>query len=299
MEFRQLSYFVAVVEAGTITEASRRVHVAQPALTRQIRLLEEDLGTRLLDRHARGVRLTMAGRALYEEALLLLDQRSQIKARLTALGSGRTGTLRLGITVAHLWVPEVARMMGQYRAQYPGVAFEVFPLLSGPQLERLCEGTLDAGVVYLDGPDYPGLDTLPLKHDSLVLALPETSPWAKCPPQCLADLQEEDFVWGFRSASPMYYDRMLSHFKRLGFAPRVVQYGADNITILSMVAAGLGFAIVTSASRHHPLPGVRFVRLPELDRCDMPLWLAWRHGNDSPTLCNLIQQVQAELSSGA
>lgn len=90
MEFRQLSYFVAVVEAGTITEASRRVHVAQPALTRQIRLLEEDLGTRLLDRHARGVRLTMAGRALYEEALLLLDQRSQIKARLTALGSGRT-----------------------------------------------------------------------------------------------------------------------------------------------------------------------------------------------------------------
>lgn len=206
MEFRQLSYFVAVVEAGTITEASRRVHVAQPALTRQIRLLEEDLGTRLLDRHARGVRLTMAGRALYEEALLLLDQRSQIKARLTALGSGRTGTLRLGITVAHLWVPEVARMMGQYRAQYPGVAFEVFPLLSGPQLERLSEGTLDAGVVYLDGPDYPGLDTLPLKHDSLVLALPESSPWAKCPPQCLADLQEEDFVWGFRSASPMYYE---------------------------------------------------------------------------------------------
>ncbi|WP_280547756.1 LysR family transcriptional regulator [Halomonas sp. 11-S5] len=292
MEFRQLDYFVAVVETGSISAASRRVHVAQPALTRQMRLLEDDLDTRLFDRHARGIRLTVAGRALYEEAIQLLDARAQIKARLAALGSGQVGKLCLGITVTHLWVPDVARLMGGYRQCYPGVAFEVFPLLSGPQLERLREGSLDAGILYLDSAEQPGLETRLLQHDHLMLAVPEASPWSAAPPASLDELKEADFVWGFRSASPVYYDRMLAHFERLSFSPRVVQYGADNITILSMVAAGLGIAIVPSASSAHPMPGIRFVHLPELEACDMPLWLAWRSSNDSPALHNLIGLVE-------
>ena len=71
----------------------------------------------------------------------------------------------------------------------------------------------------------------------------------------------------------------------------MVQYGADNIAILSMVAAGLGIAILPAASSCHPMPGIRFLRLPELDTCDMPLWFAWRPDNDSPALHNLIQLV--------
>lgn len=288
MEFRQLSYFVAIVEAGSISAASRQVHVAQPALTRQIKLLEEDLATRLFDRHARGMQLTLAGRALYEESIALLDARAQIKARLAALGSGLTGKLSLGITVAHLWVPQVADLLGTYRQRYPKVAFEVFPLLSGPQLDRLREDKLDAGILYLDNADQPGLDTRPLQHDHLILAVPEGSPWASKPPETLEELKDADFVWGFRSASPSYYDRMVAHFQRLQFEPRVVQYGADNITILSMVAAGLGIAIVPSASSCHPMPAIRFLRLKELDACDMPLWMAWRKSNDSPALQNLV-----------
>lgn len=288
MEFRQLSYFVAVVETGSISAASRQVHVAQPALTRQIRLLEEDLGTRLVERHARGVRLTVAGRALYEEAVQLLDTRTRIRTRLAALGQGVVGKVSLGVTVTHLWVPEVAGLLRRYRDRYPQVAFEVFPLLSGPQLERLREGSLDAGILYLDSAEQPGLETRRLQHDHLMLAVPASSPWAASPPECLADLANADFVWGFRSASPVYYDRVVAHFARLHFAPRVVQYGADNITILSMVAAGLGIAIVPAASSWHPMPGIRFLRLPELDACDMPLWMAWRATNESPALHNLL-----------
>ncbi|QJQ97171.1 LysR family transcriptional regulator [Halomonas sp. PA5] len=295
MEFRQLSYFVAIVEAGSISAASRQVHVAQPALTRQIKLLEEDLQARLFDRHARGMQLTLAGRALYEEAIVLLDARTQIKARLTALGSGLTGKLSLGITVTHLWVPQVAELLGSYRQRYPHVAFEVFPLLSGPQLDRLREDTLDAGILYLDNADQPGLETRPLQHDHLILAVPEASVWAKAPPRTLEEVKHADFVWGFRSASPAYYDRMVAHFQRLQFEPRVVQYGADNITILSMVAAGLGIAIVPSASSCHPMPGIRFLRIKALDACDMPLWMAWRKTNESPALQNLIKLVDNVL----
>lgn len=288
MEFRQLSYFIAVVETGSISAASRRVHVAQPALTRQIRLLEEDLGTRLLERHARGISLTVAGQALFEEAVQLLDTRTRIRTRLSALGQGRIGKVSLGVTVTHLWVPEVAGLLGRYRDRYPRVAFEVFPLLSGPQLERLREGSLDAGILYLDGAEQPGLSTRLLQRDHLMLAVPEASHWAAEPPSRLAELADADFVWGFRSASPVYFDRVMAHFARLGFAPRVVQYGADNITILSMVAAGLGIAIVPAASACHPMPGIRFLELEELTGCDMPLWMAWRQNNDSPALHNLV-----------
>ena len=292
VEFRQLSYFIAVAETGSISAASRRVHVAQPALTRQVRLLEEDLGTRLLERHARGVSLTVAGQALFEEAVQLLDRRTQIRTRLTSLGQGLIGKVSLGVTVTHLWVPEVANLLRRYRDRYPRVAFEVFPLLSGPQLERLREGSLDAGILYLDSADQPGLETRLLQHDHLMLAVPEASPWASAPPSCLSVLKEADFVWGFRSVSPVYYDRVMAHFERLDFEPRVVQYGADNITILSMVAAGLGIAIVPSASSAHPMPGIRFLHLEELAACDMPLWLAWRSSNDAPALHNLIGLVE-------
>lgn len=182
MEFRQLSYFVAVVEAGSISAASRRVHIAQPALTRQIKLLEEDLDTRLFERHARGMQLTVAGRKLYEEALALLDARAQIRARLTALGQGVVGKVSLGVTVTHLWVSEVAGIMRRYRDRYPEVAFEIYPLLSGPQLERLQEGSLDAGILYLDDTGHPGLETRLLQHNCLILAVPEASPWAAAPP---------------------------------------------------------------------------------------------------------------------
>ncbi len=298
MEFRQLSYFIAVAETGSISAASRQVHVAQPALTRQVRLLEEDLGTRLLERHARGVSLTVAGQALYDEAVQLLDRRTRIRTRLSALGQGLIGKVSLGVTVTHLWVPEVASLLRRYRDRYAKVAFEVFPLLSGPQLERLREGSLDAGILYLDSAEQPGLETRLLQRDHLMLAVPEASRWATEPPRRLRELDNADFVWGFRSVSPVYYDRVMAHFARLEFEPRVVQYGADNITILSMVAAGLGIAIVPSASSAHPMPGVRFLHLEELTACDMPLWLAWRATNDSPALHNLIGLANEVFGEG-
>lgn len=298
MEFRQLSYFIAVAETGSISAASRRVHVAQPALTRQVRLLEEDLGTRLLERHARGVSLTVAGQALFEEAVQLLDRRTRIRTRLTSLGQGLIGKVSLGVTVTHLWVPEVANLLRRYRDRYPRVAFEVLPLLSGPQLERLREGSLDAGILYLDSADQPGLETRLLQHDHLMLAVPEASRWSFSPPRRLSELAEADFVWGFRSVSPVYYDRVMAHFARLDFEPRVVQYGADNITILSMVAAGLGVAIVPSASSAHPMPGIRFLQLAELTACDMPLWMAWRSNNDAPALHNLVELAEEPFGEG-
>lgn len=291
MEFRQLRYFLAVAEAGSLTAASRRIHVAQPALTRQIRLLEEDLGTRLFERQARGMVMTVAGRALVEEARELLAHRDQLRGRLSALGSGISGRLSLGITVTHLWVPRVSSLLADFRRRYPDIALEVYPLLSGPTLERLREGTLDAGLLYLQHDDESGILCRDYHRDVLILAVPAASAWTSQPPKRLSELEGEDFIWGFRQASPAYHDRVMGHFHHHNFHPKVVQYGADNIAILSMVAAGLGIAIVPDSAAAHPMPGIQYLRLDELDDCDMPLRFAWRQGNDSPPLANLIRLI--------
>ncbi|WP_235825777.1 LysR family substrate-binding domain-containing protein [Halomonas rituensis] len=122
--------------------------------------------------------------------------------------------------------------------------------------------------MYLDSAEQHGLETRLLQHDHLILAVPSPSSWAKSPPTSLEDLKNADFVGGFRSALPVYYGRMMAHFARLQFEPRVVQHGADNITILSIVAAGLGIAIFPAASSSHPTPGIRFLQLEELTACD-------------------------------
>ncbi len=299
MDFRQLKYFIAVVEEGSVSGASRRIHVAQPALTRQIRLLEESLETRLFARHARGMQLTLTGKALYKEAQELLNRRDQIKAQLSALGRGVTGKLSLGVTVTHLWVPLVAQLLSQYRNHYPSVAFEIFPMLSGPQHERLIEGKLDAGILYLGEAAQPGLSTRLLHRDQLILAVPATSSWAKLPPRSLSELESADFIWGFRSASPGYHDYVRAHFQQQHFNPRIVQYGADNIAILSMVAAGLGITIVPAVSSWHSMPGIHFIRLDQLDSCDMPLWFAWRKDNDSPALQNMVKLIDSQAQASA
>ncbi len=295
MDFQQLQYFIAVVEEGSVSAASRRVLVAQPALTRQIRLLEESLESRLFTRHARGMQLTMAGKVLYEEAQELLNRRDQIKARLSSLSRGLTGTLSLGVTVTHLWVPLVGQLLSQYRERYPSVALEVYPMLSGPQLERLREGKLDAGILYLDEEGQPGLSTRLLHRDQLILAVPSTSHWVQSPPRSLTELKNADFIWGFRNASPGYFDRVRAHFQQQDFNPRIVQYGADNTAILSMVAAGLGITIVPAASSWHPMPGIHFIRLDQLDSCEMALCFAWRQDNDSSALHNMTDLISVPV----
>ncbi|ALM52803.1 LysR family transcriptional regulator [Halomonas huangheensis] len=297
MEFRQLRYFLAIVEAGSVSAASRRIHIAQPALTRQMRLLEEELEIKLFERHARGISLTMAGRSLVEYAEELVARHDELKGRLAALGHGMTGRLNLAVTVTHLWMPQVSALLREYRQRYPSVAMEVTPLLSGPQLERLREGTLDAGLLYLDRDDTVEITSMKVRDDKLLLAVPADSHWASNPPQRLSELEHTDFVWAFRHISPEYHDRMTQHFRRLNFHPRVVQYGADNIAILSMVSAGLGITIVPDSACANPMPSVVFLRMEELEQCIMPLHLAWREDNDSPTVANLGGLVREHLET--
>ena len=136
MDLRQLRYFVAVAEHGSISVAAQAVHIAQPALTRQMQALEDELGTALFERTTRGVKLTDAGKQLLTDASRLLDDTAAAKERAQRAGRGEIGHLSIALPVVQTLAPMTAEVLRNYRREVPGVSISLRHLLSEPAGER-------------------------------------------------------------------------------------------------------------------------------------------------------------------
>jgi DNA-binding transcriptional LysR family regulator len=244
MDFKQLRYFMAIVQEGKISAAAAALPLAQPALTRQLQLLEESVGAQLLSRSRQGVTLTAAGAAFHRDAKHLLSQFEQAKHNARRVADGQTGQLRLGVPIMHLWVPRITGLLNDFRQQYPDITLKVVSLLSGPQVEALRQDKLDAGMLFFPPEDDASLCSHQLYEDRLVLVARAGSRLATHPPRRLAELNGEDFVWFNRNSTPTYHDRLIHAFQRAGFTPTVAQETTDNAAMLCLVAAGMGCTVL-------------------------------------------------------
>jgi DNA-binding transcriptional LysR family regulator len=281
---RRLFYFVSVVDAGSLGRAAQVLHVAQPALSRQMKLLEDEVGVVLLERTSRGMALTAAGRVYYQSACKLLADGASAAASAVRMGRGDLGELRLGFSEVYAWHPQVLEALRQYHSQSPGVTFTMEAMLSGAVTQRVVDGQLDLAVAYAPtaGEGDP-LASTPWIEDEYLLAVHETSPWHASPPQHMAQLGDSDFVMFRRDRSPPLFDRLIHHFHQLGFTPHIVQEGTTHFTVLGLVAAGLGCAVMPASAAFHLPPGVRLVPVPGLD-LRVPVNLVWRSDNHSPLI---------------
>ncbi|PRY63506.1 DNA-binding transcriptional LysR family regulator [Vreelandella songnenensis] len=287
MDFKRLNYFQIVVEEGSITAAAKRIPLAQPALTRQLQLLEEEVGTTLLNRSRTGVRLTMAGKAFYRDTRKLLSEFEQAKRSAQRISEGQLGQLHLGVTVMHLWVPQITALLNAFRERYPEVSLKVDSLLSAPQVEAIRREELDAGILFFP-PDDETLCSHCLYEDHLVLVTSATSRLARHPPQKLSDLNNEEFIWFDRSATPTYHDKLIHAFQRADFTPHVVQEGTDNATMLCLVAAGMGCTILPAMTMAGAPEGVVSHRVSDLD-LKLPLMLVWRRDSGLSAVQKFIE----------
>src|SRR5246500_305021 len=164
MELRHLRYFVAVGEEQHYRRASRRLRVAQPALSRQIRELEEEVGFKLFDRLPRGVKLSAAGRLFLEDARRILQQVSEAAARAARVARGQSGTLRVGFTENASWRGVVPDSLRRFRERQPDAELQLTPATSLEQIEAIRSGRLDAGFVF----NMPKADT---QLDQIAVAL--------------------------------------------------------------------------------------------------------------------------------
>jgi DNA-binding transcriptional LysR family regulator len=264
MELRHLRYFVLVAEELHFGRAARRAGIAQPPLSQQIRALESELGVQLFDRNRRRVELTDAGRALVPEARETL-RRAERAAQVARDGArGAYGRLAIGFvgSVAFGFLPE---FISQYRKHYPGVRLDLWEMTSEQQRSALHEGTIDLGLVR-----YPVLDSeisfAPLFTEPLVVAISaEHDLGRETDPVPVAALAVERFVMFPRRYGPPFFDQVMSLCHDSGFSPDIVQEAIQMPTIVSLVSAGIGVAIVPGSVRHMGLRGVTYRSLQDAE----------------------------------
>jgi DNA-binding transcriptional LysR family regulator len=256
MELRQLRYFVAVAEELHFRRAAARLHMSQPPLSNQVRLLEEELGCPLMIRSRRRVELTPAGAAFLRDARTLLADLDDAVQTAQRIHAGRAGTLRISFVGSALLslVPAVVR---RYRAARPDVELQLRERSTEEQLRELRGGTVDIALVPLPV-DAPDLRTEVLRRERTVAALPATHPLAQLKRVPLRSLAAEPLVMFPREQAPGLHDRLLASLSAPDLRPSVAQYAPETQTIIGLVAAEIGVALVQASVQRLALPGVTY-----------------------------------------
>ena len=209
MDVRQLKYFVAVADARNFTRASEVLHIAQPPLSRQIQLLEEELGVQLILRNSRPLRLTEAGRMFYEQALQIINRLDQLKTATRQIGLNQQRTLSIGFVASTLYggLPMLVRKL---RHLHPDVDIQLVELTSQQQFAALKSGRIDVGFGRVRGNDSTVARTI-LREERLVLALPPDSPLAGDSSRiALSALEGQKLIVYPKEPRPSFADHVLS-----------------------------------------------------------------------------------------
>ena len=293
MELRHLRYFVAVAEELSFGRAARRLHIAQPPLSRQIRDLERDVGAPLFDRGSRGVTLTAAGRAFLPEARLTLAQAERAQRTAQRAAQGETGRLRVGFVEAATHSGILPDVLGFFRMHLPAIGLSLLEMDSAQQAEALRESRIDLGLIGSIPPDAERwLHTETVYADPLVLAVPEDHPLGGRRRFTLADLAAESFVLVPRYASPVLHDDIIARCREAGFSPRIAQEAAGWHTTVSLVSAGVGIAFVPQSLARLTRTGVAYRTIRDFG-VELQLTAVWRQREKSPVRERFVTTLRA------
>jgi len=259
---RQLQQFVMISECGSFRGAAERLFTAQPALSTSIRRLEEHVGTPLFVRGPRGVTLTPAGDAFLKNtrsALFYVDQ-ARKSARLIALGE--SGSLRLGF-VGSATYQLLPLCVPVFSSRYPDVQIHLREHTTLGLIDLLRNHEIDAALVRGPVLNADDLASWELHKDDMILAVPANHALAERKQVCLDDCRDEDFVMYAERDVPGLYGISLSLCLQAGFSPRICQEAIQVQTLVSLVASGMGIALVPGVTRSYSSPHVRFISLQD------------------------------------
>jgi DNA-binding transcriptional LysR family regulator len=296
LELRQLRYFVTVAEELHFGRAALRLHMTQPPLSQTIQALEELLGAPLFERNRRGVTLTPAGSALLPEARRLLAQAQELPQLVQRAAGGEVGRITLAF-VSSADYSVLPPFLRAYRAAYPQVQITLQEATSDLQLDDLLHNRIDAGLLIPPLPDKARteLDYLPVLSEPLVLALPAGLPALKKRGKlALNTLPALPLIIFPRAISPALYDAILSVFRDAGITPAIGQQAIQMQTIVGLVSAGMGMALVPQSVSNLMRPGVEYRALADTTPL-VETGLAWRRDNASPVLRGFLELLRKEV----
>lgn len=299
-DLRQWRYFVTVAEERHFGRAAARLSMTQPPLSQAIRALEDMLGVALFVRTKRSVALTAVGAALLPDVRHLLAAADALPPLAQSLARGEAGSLALSFvsTADYGLMPSLLREFG---ARYPQVRLRLVEATSDVQIEELAAGRVDAGLIIPPVPPRHAaeLSYLPVVREPLVLAMPAAvSDAPEETPVRLADVAALPLVIFPRRLAPGFYDIITGCYGAAGVAPRIGQEAIQMQTIVSLVSAGMGVALVPQSLRNLRRTGVVYRTLGD-GAPVVETGLVWRTGDVSPVLAGFIDIVRAQAGSRA
>lgn len=286
----QLRGFVAVAEEGNFGRAAERLSITQPPLSRQIQKLENDIGLQLLERTPRGAALTPAGRTFLSDARRLLSLAAAAPLVARRVATGTSGTVRIGFTAVAAFTV-LRRWMQIAQVELPDVDLVLNEMVTRDQLDALLAGEIDVGLlrsVPRSGPLHAEL----AHQEPLVAAIPCDDPLAQeAGPLTLDQLAEKDIVTYSPLESSYFYELVAAAFRQARIRPRYRNHVSQVHTLLALVDAGLGIALVPHSATLMNMAGIVYRELPELVEQKVELYRVWRTDADLPPLTRLMNAV--------
>jgi len=255
MELRQIRSFLSIAQTLHFGRTAALIHLSQPALSLQIRALEEAVGVRLFERNRRKTTLTAAGVAFRDNAAAALSQLDQAIYRARLAANGRLGLLRIGFisTAGSEIVPNLTR---QFRELNPEVEFSLRAIPTADQVHMLETGSLDVGLLRLPIGEHSALDVVTVHREPFVLVVPASHHLAKRKRVRLSEVLGQEFVMYERTYAPGFHDLIFGMLRGAGIVPNVSQTAAELSTLISLVDAHLGIAILPASAVKHSVASV-------------------------------------------
>lgn len=290
MEIRHLRYFCVLAEQLHFTKAALLLNVAQPALSHQLKQLEDELGVQLVERTNRRVRLTAAGEVFLARATRILEQIDQAARETARAGQGDAGTLVIGVvsTAVCSLLPELLR---NFRRESPHIAIDIREMEPIEQVEALRKEIIDIGLLFLSV-DEPAFDSAVVSRERLIVALPMGHPAAARDQVRLRDLGHETFLIPRRQPFPGFHELVLGALRDAGIPEPRLQPTRLLQTAAFLVSGQLGVALVPESFRRHLKIRGCVYRDLEGDPNYADLIGLWRRNNVPPALRRFIQQLK-------
>ena len=284
MELRHIRSFLSIAETLHFGRTAELIHISQPALSLQIKALEEEVGVRLFERNRRKTTLTAAGAAFRDDAAAALSQLEQAIRRARLAANGKLGLLRIGF-ISTAGSELAADIVRQFRELSPEVEVSLRNILTREQVQMLETGSLDIGFLRLPIGRHSALDVVTVHREPFVLVVPSSHKLAKRKRVRLREVAGENFVMYERTWAPGFHDLMFGILGDAGIVPNVTQTAGEVPTLISLVHSGMGITIAPLSVVIHSVPSVVICEI--LDRIPMcEIAIAVRKGTRAPVIDN-------------
>ncbi|HHW7296995.1 TPA: LysR family transcriptional regulator [Salmonella enterica] len=292
-ELSQLRFFLAVATELNFSRAAKRLNMTQPPLSRQIQLLEHQLGVELFDRTTRSVVLTAAGRRFFIEAQDLLQRAHVAMLNAQKMSQGNIGSVNISFVASAVYA-FLPMVVARGKERYPHIDISLKEMTTGEQFEALRLRQSDIGLVRAPSA-LTGVSSEILVSEPFVLAVPRQHELATLSDITIAHLDKQPFIMYALSAWQPFYELLTGMFRSNNIQPDYVQYIGSTLTILSLVNAGMGMAFVPESAARILFDNIvyRHITLPA--GIESLLYLAWRDDNDNPAFKVMLELIKLSM----